>query len=98
MMWWAWWGVGRGGWIAAVLGGLLWLLIVVLVIALIVRLVRGPRQRYWMQGQHPGPMPGPPPDDPEQVLRARFAKGEIGADEFQQRLDVLRRTSPPPRT
>jgi putative membrane protein len=72
----------------ALLGGLFWLLIVVLVIALIVRLVGGPRHRYWMQG--------PPPDDPEQLLRARFARGEIGADEFQQRLDVLRRTSPPP--
>jgi putative membrane protein len=72
----------------ALLGGLFWLLIVVLIIALIVRLVRGPRQRHWMQG--------PPSDNPEQLLRARFARGEIGADEFQQRLDVLRRTSPPP--
>jgi uncharacterized membrane protein len=42
-------------------------------------------------------MQGPHPDDPEQVLRTRFARGEIGADEFQQRLDVLRRTSQPPR-
>jgi len=75
------------GWVAAVLGGLLWLLVVVLVVALIVRLFRGPRHGDWMQHQHP--------DDPEQLLRARFARGEIGADEFQQRLDVLRRTPPP---
>ena len=88
MMWYWVGGPGHAGWVVALLGGLFWLLIVVLVIALIVRLVGGPRHRYWMQG--------PPPDDPEQLLRARFARGEIGADEFQQRLDVLRRTSPPP--
>jgi hypothetical protein len=76
------------------LGGLLWLLIVVLFVAIIVRLFRGPRLGYWMQGPPSGWMQGPPPDGPEQLLRARF--GEIGADEFQQRLDVLRRTSPPP--
>jgi putative membrane protein len=86
MMWhWAW-GFGPG----VLLGLLLWVLFVGLLVALIVRLVRGPRRRYWMQGPHH--------DDPEQVLRARFARGEIGADEFQQRLDVLRRTSQPPRT
>jgi uncharacterized membrane protein len=61
-----------------------------LLIALIVRLVRGPRRTYWMQA--------PYPDDPEQVLRTRFARGEIDADEFQARLEVLRRTSPAPRT
>jgi len=96
MMWWAWWGVGHGGGVVALFGGLVWLLIVVLVITLIVRLVRGPRRRYWMQGPPSGWMQGSHPDDPEQLLRARFARGEIGADEFQQRLDVLRRTSPPP--
>jgi putative membrane protein len=86
MMWHWGWGIGPG----VLLGLLLWILFVGLLIALIVRLVRGPRRRYWMQGPHP--------DDPEQVLRTRFARGEIGADEFQQRLDVLRRTSHPPRT
>jgi uncharacterized membrane protein len=43
-------------------------------------------------------MDRPHPDDLEQVLRSRFARGEIGADEYQQRLDVPRRTSQPPRT
>ncbi len=83
-----WWGPGHVGVVGAILGGLLWLLIVVLVVALIVRLIRGPQRGYWMQHQHP--------DDPEQVLRARFARGEIGAEEFQQRLEVLRRTGLPP--
>jgi len=89
MMWWAWWGVGPGGWLRVALGLLLWLLVVGLLVAVLVRVARGPRRRYWMQGQVP--------NDPEQLLRARFARGEIGADEFQQRLDVLRRTAPPPR-
>ncbi|MGO9179693.1 MAG: SHOCT domain-containing protein [Candidatus Limnocylindrales bacterium] len=71
------------------LGLLLWLLAIGLFVGLLVRVMRGPRRGYWMQGQHPA--------DPEQLLRARFARGEIGADEFQQRLDVLRRTGPPPR-
>jgi putative membrane protein len=87
-MWYWWWGPGHVGWVGAILGGLLWLLIVVLFVALIVRLFRGPRYAYWMQHQHP--------DDPEQVLQARYARGEIGAEEFQQRLDVLRRAGPPP--
>jgi uncharacterized membrane protein len=86
-MWRLGWGFGPVG---VLLGLLLWVLFVGLLIALIVRLVRGPRRRYWIQG--------PRPDDPEWVLRARFARGEIGADEFQARLDVLRRTSQPPRT
>jgi uncharacterized membrane protein len=86
-MWRLGWGFGPVG---VLLGLLLWVLFVGLLIALIVRLVRGPRRRYWIQG--------PRPDDPEWVPRARFARGEIGADEFQARLDVLRRTSQPPRT
>ena len=91
-----WWGPGHVGWVGAILGGLLWLLVVVLVVALIIRLIRGPRHPYWTQGPTSGWMRDPHPDDPEQVLRARFARGEIGADEFQQRLDVLRRAGPPP--
>lgn len=86
MLWRLGWGFGPGL--------LLWVFFIAfataLIVALIVRLVRGPRRRYWMDRPHP--------DDPEQVLRSRFARGEIGADEYQQRLDVLRRTSQPPRT
>jgi putative membrane protein len=29
-------------------------------------------------------------DDPEHILAERFARGEIDADEYQQRRDVLR--------
>jgi putative membrane protein len=34
--------------------------------------------------------PPPPPPTAEQVLAERFARGEIGADEYRQRLDALR--------
>jgi putative membrane protein len=88
MLYWGW-GFGAGGWLRLALGLLLWLLVIGLLVGLVVRVVRGPRRRYWMQG--------PQQEDPEQLLRTRFARGEIGADEFQQRLDVLRRTGPPPR-
>lgn len=85
-MWRLGWGFGPGL--------LLWVFFIAfataLIVALIVRLVRGPRRRYWMDRPHP--------DDLEQVLRSRFARGEIGADEYQQRLDVPRRTSQQPRT
>ena len=85
-MWRLGWGFGPGL--------LLWVFFIAfataLIVALIVRLVRGPRRRSWMDRPHP--------DDLEQVLRSRFARGEIGADEYQQRLDVPRRTSQPPRT
>jgi len=92
MMWW--WGPGWGG-----PGTLLGLFVLVFLIALvtaalvvlIVRLVRGPRHRDWVQGAPPD-WTMPRQEDPEQVLRTRFARGEIGAEEFQQRLDVLRRT------
>lgn len=90
MMFWGW-NAGPGGWIAALIGMVVWLTIIGLFVWLVIRLVAGPRPRgrYW----------APPPGDPEEILRARFARGEIGPDEYEQRLEVLRRTSrPDPRT
>lgn len=78
------------GWFGGLVIMLIWLVVVGLLVWVVVRIIAGPRgrDRYW------GP-PGPPADDPEQILRSRFARGEIGPDEFEQRLDVLRRTRPP---
>ena len=44
------------------------------------------------RGESPPPPPPPPPRPPtaEQVLAERFARGEIDADEYRQRLDTLR--------
>jgi putative membrane protein len=41
------------------------------------------------------PAPPPAPPTAEQVLADRFARGEIDADEYQQRLDTLRRAAHP---
>ena len=38
--------------------------------------------------------PPPPPPTAEQVLAERFARGEIDADEYRQRLDMLRQAEP----
>ncbi len=88
MMYWGW-NVGPGGWVGGLIGMAIWLLIVAIVVFAIVRLVSGPRgaDRYWT--------PQPRPDDPEEILRGRFARGEIAPDEYEQRLEVLRRTRPP---
>ncbi len=87
MMYWGW-HVGPAGWLDGVVGWLVWLAIIALFVFVIVRLVSGPRRadRYWTQQ--------PRADDPEEILRARFARGEIAPDEFEQRLEVLRRTRP----
>ena len=86
VMYWGW-NLGPGGWLGPLVGGIVWLIIVALVVVLIVRLVSGPRG---VDRSMPGP------DDPEETLRARFARGEIGQEEFEQRLEVLRRTRPMP--
>jgi putative membrane protein len=32
-----------------------------------------------------------PPESPEEILKKRYARGEIGREEYQERLDELRR-------
>ncbi len=88
MMYWGW-GNGQAGWIPGLIGMLFWLVVLGLIVFVAVRLLSGSRapDRYW--GTQPRP------DDPEEILRARFARGEIAPDEFEQRLEVLRRTRPP---
>lgn len=62
-----------------------WLVVGVLVLWLVVRAL----------GSSSSVGRGPRPDDPEEILRARFARGEIDAEEFERRLAVLRGTRPP---
>ena len=46
--------------------------------------------RYLERRRHESfPLPHPPPTA-EQVLAERFARGEIDADEYRERLDTLR--------
>ena len=87
MMYWGW-NAGPGGWVGALFGFVIWLVVIGLFVLLVVRLVSGPHGP-----EHDAALARP--DDPEQILRARFARGEIAPDDFEQRLDLLRRTRPP---
>ena len=59
---------------------------VVLVLAIAAALRYLDRKR----GESFPPTPPVPPPTAEQVLAERFARGEIDADEYRQRLDTLR--------
>ena len=60
---------------------LFWAVLVVAIAAAVRYLDRKRRESF--------PLP-PPPHTAEQVLAERFARGEIDADEYRQRLDTLR--------
>jgi putative membrane protein len=80
MMWW-----DGGGWYGMIFGPLFMILLLALVIAVAVLLVR------WLGGPWQG-MPshhGPPPRTPLDILKERFARGEIDKNEFDDRRRVL---------
>jgi putative membrane protein len=59
----------------------LWWLVAIVVLVLVVRLVAGSLG-----------VPGTRADEPpEQILKRRYAKGEIEREEYQRRLEDLRR-------
>jgi putative membrane protein len=62
---------------------LFWILIVVGIVALVRSTAGSPQGRAV-------PPPAPYNESPEQLLAARFARGEIDQTEYQQRLTVLR--------
>ncbi|WP_327673362.1 SHOCT domain-containing protein [Kitasatospora sp. NBC_00458] len=85
---------GMNGWgfgLMAVGMLLFWGLVVVAVVLLVRHLVQTPRNP---QGTNPSPPPERIP--PEQLLAERFARGEIDADEYRHRLEVLRSGADPP--
>jgi len=78
MMGWNWDG---GAWVAMSLGMLVWLVLGVLVVWLVVRgliALEGPRADGLRRRE------------PEDILRERFARGEIDSDEYERRIAVLR--------
>ena len=71
MMWWG------GGWYGMIFGPLIMILVLALVIAAVVLLVR------WASGQWPGGAPqGRSPLD---ILKERYARGEIDREEYTRR-------------
>ena len=73
-----------GGWYGMFFGPLFMIIILALVIAVAVLLVR------WLSGSgHPLQPPMPPQRTPLDILKERFARGEIDKDEFEERRRVL---------
>lgn len=78
MMWW------RGGWYGMGFGSLFMVLVLVAVIAITVALVR------WTGGPwRTSPDRGPRGLTPLDILKERFARGEIDKAEFEERRQVL---------
>ena len=77
MMGWNWDG---GAWLAMGFGMLVWLVLGVVVVWLIVRGLSAI--------EHTGSDKAPRPT-PDEILRDRFARGEIDADEFERSLSLL---------
>jgi putative membrane protein len=81
MMWWG------GGWYAMIFGPLFMILFLAVLVAAVVLLIRwlgGP----W-QGTMPPHQPHPPSRTPLDILKERFARGEIDKDEFEERRRIL---------
>ena len=72
------------GYALGIIGMVLFWAVLVLAIAAAVRYLDRKR------GKSPPPPSPPPPPSAEQVLAERFARGEVDADEYHQRLDTLR--------
>jgi putative membrane protein len=77
MMWW------NGGWYGMLLGPLFMVLVLAAVITLVVLLVR------WLGGPSQGAHPAPSARTPLDILKERFARGEIDKQEFEERRRVL---------
>lgn len=71
---------GHGGWMWGM--GLFWILVLALVIAAVVWLVRSSSG----VGR-----PSSRDTSAEEILRQRYARGEIDEDEYRRRLDEMRR-------
>lgn len=77
------WGWDAGGWLMVGIGMLFWLLVLVAVVWIVVRTITVADRRQ-ADGRSER-------DEALDLLRRRFANGEIDAEEFEQRLTLLQR-------
>ena len=75
------WGWDAGGWLMMGIGMLFWLLVLVAVVWIVVRTITVADRRQ-ADGRSER-------DEALDLLRRRFANGEIDAEEFEQRLTLL---------
>ncbi len=76
MMWWG------GGWYGMIFGPLIMILVLAVVIAAVILVVR------WAGGPWPGATPphhAPPNRTPLDILKERYARGEIDREEYMRR-------------
>ncbi len=83
-MHWAQW--TNGGWWHMGAMGLFWLVVIVGVIAVVWAITRAAAQ-----GSAGGPGEAGGRESPEEILKRRYARGEIDREEYERRLDDLRR-------
>lgn len=74
--------MGHGGWGGWLMGPLMMLIFIGLIVGAVVLAVR-------LTGGDVGPRRGGTPDRSLQILRERYAKGEIDAEEFEARRRTL---------
>lgn len=80
MMWQYWGGYGWWMWIGM---ALFWIVVVGLIVAVVV----------WLANSGAGGRFGPPrQESPEDILKRRYARGEIDDEEYHRRLEELRRS------
>ncbi|MET9013982.1 SHOCT domain-containing protein [Streptomyces sp. NPDC001761] len=80
-------GVGGWGWFAMSVGMILFWVLIITLGVLLYRALARPGGNIDLAGARP------PGADPEQLLAERFARGEIGEDEYRRRLTVLREST-----
>lgn len=76
MMWW------NGGWSGMILGPLLMIVVPVVLVAVVILVL----PRFWPQSTGSS---SAPPQAPLDILKGRFARGEIDREEYEERRRIL---------
>ncbi len=75
--------MGAWGWGGMILGPIMMIVFIAVAVVVVVLLVR------WLGGPHGGALHGLPGKTPLDILKERFAEGEIDKEEFEERQRVL---------